>query len=98
MICRVCSSSTVQLCWPADALPKPIQPIQMRETVRSDLPSFAYFMFDILLKKMLLRLPQQLSYTVIGDLINRQEHIIDARRIHRRPLLFGDMRIRIDAE
>ena len=39
------SSSSVQACCPRSASPKPIQPMQTRETVMSDLPSFVYFMF-----------------------------------------------------
>ena len=32
-----------QLCWPLAGSPKPIQPIQMRDTFKSELPSFVYF-------------------------------------------------------
>ena len=43
MISRDAASSTVQLCCPVAAFPKPIQPMQIRETVKSDLPNFVYF-------------------------------------------------------
>ena len=42
MISRECASSSVQLCWPFFASPKPMHPMQMRETFKSELPSFVY--------------------------------------------------------
>lgn len=45
MISRECSSSTVQLCWPRAASPKPIHPMQMRDTVKFEFPSFVYSIF-----------------------------------------------------
>ena len=42
MISREAASSKVQLCWPVAALPKPMHPMQMRDTFKSELPSFVY--------------------------------------------------------
>ena len=43
MISRECSSSMVHECCPLCASPNPMQPMQMRETFRSEFPSFVYF-------------------------------------------------------
>src|SRR5574344_1393884 len=43
MISLDCSSSSVQMCCPVVAFPKPIQPMQIRDTFKFELPNFEYF-------------------------------------------------------
>ena len=33
----------VQLCWPLEASPKPMHPMQMRDTFKPELPNCVYF-------------------------------------------------------
>src|SRR5699024_1354033 len=46
MISRVCSSSMVHVCCPFFASPKPMHPIQMRDTFNSEFPNLAYLIMN----------------------------------------------------
>ena len=39
-LCDIHPMSLVQLCWPRPGSPNPIHPMQIRDTLRSELPSF----------------------------------------------------------